>query len=195
MILSLRCVHPGIGTHWIRNDACVRAGLDHLVPSMPERPVPQKCLPDDEVKLLQDALAGDFTSKLEAAALVIQILLVDSRGDVVASPLAYEVQMRLFSSGDRAQRSDFRKFELSRRSILKNTADGGLKDFSAVPSWLSGAGNEYGFAPPVAGHSIAVNLASACSHCQGPGAGQLFTFAGKADSASPPVRKLSRSDA
>ena len=93
---------------------------------------------------------ADFPGKVKAAALVVQNLLVDNKGEAVPSPLVYVVQLRA-AAEDRSTTTILREFELSRRTILKNPASGGLRDYSdGIPAYLPGAGNDYSFAPPVA---------------------------------------------
>ncbi|HWB02001.1 MAG TPA: hypothetical protein VG796_03190 [Verrucomicrobiales bacterium] len=146
--------------------------------------------PEDRQKFVQRAAREDIRPELAAVALLIQNLLVDRSGEIVPSPLTYAVQMRTLPSPGLPDAAPFLEYELSRRALLKAPDTGGLKNSGELPAYLSGAGNDYSFATPLAGNPIAVRQAAKCISCHGPAAGQLFTFAGPGNPSAPPIRVL-----
>jgi hypothetical protein len=125
--------------------------------------------PKDKLEFLRSLADEEVpAAKLEAAALVIQNLLVDTRGGVVPSPLVAAVQIRGFGAGARAGATRFFDHELSRRALLKEPAEGGLKSHGADPFYLPGAGNDYSYAPPAVEHAVAIRMATQCTSCHGP---------------------------
>jgi hypothetical protein len=87
------------------------------------------------------------------AALLMQTLLVDSRGRVVPSRLVSDVQMRTITEEGRRGSSAYgdaivHEYELSRRLLREGTAGGFVHMGPDAPAYLTTAGNDYGFATP-----------------------------------------------
>jgi len=88
------------------------------------------------------------------AALLMQTLLIDSRGRVVPTRLISDVQTREITTEGRRGSSAYgnalvHEFELSRRSIRAGTNGGFVHMGPDAPAYLATAGNDYGFATPV----------------------------------------------
>jgi hypothetical protein len=129
--------------------------------------------------------APDIGSKLEAMALVIQNLLIDSDGEVVPSRITYDVQIRRSIKSDRGSfiKNGVEEYELSRRLLLSETASGGLfKSDENTPMYLPVAGNDYGFASTQLNQGgdtspILGTLRARCVACHGENVtAAVFTF-------------------
>jgi len=150
--------------------------------------------PSDTARFLQSL--RDFTvsntskrapDNLEAVALAIENLLIDSKGQIVASPLTQDVQIRKFVRDERGTltKSDVREFELSRQKLLSDPSASGfseLDEHAAV--FKPAAGNDYGFATPIPLGSdfplrspLLVKLPSRCADCHGIQQTHLMSFA------------------
>src|SRR6185369_1536880 len=69
--------------------------------------------------------------QVEAVALVMQNLLIDTAGRVVPSPLFVEAQFRFYKNSDRgAITAEPQQFELSRRKLLTDPSSGGFVEYS-----------------------------------------------------------------
>lgn len=116
-------------------------------------------------------------SQIDGAALVMQLLTIDTKGEALPTPLFYTVQTRLFPEGRKTTIAA--EHELSRRSMLALERTGGVKTFrGADPAYVPGAGNDYGFASPQLGtvrEPILGTLDTRCAACHGVGP-HLFTF-------------------
>lgn len=136
---------------------------------------------------------GD-TPGLEAAALVVQLLLLDSRGAVVPSNLTYEVQARTFggSDGKKLRGTGLTVAELSRKQLLLDASAGGLHVASDRDvQYLPLAGNDYGFASSSAtGPRTLVSQRRRCEFCHGPNVSVMFTLQ-DSHRANIPIRALS----
>jgi len=113
---------------------------------------------------------------LEAVALVLENLLIDSQGEIVASPLIQDVQIRKFvrDANGKLARSELREYELSRRKLLTVPSSSGFIEFDENSStFASVVGNDYGFATPFplgaipANPPLVVKLRSRCASCHG----------------------------
>lgn len=130
--------------------------------------------PADRREFLGKGNDADFHKQIEAAALVIQNLLVNQRGEVVPSPLTYSVQIRVLAGGD--QPKSFAEFELTRRGLLTNAEPGGLREVAHdLPGYVPGAGNDYSYASPIDGVPLAVLEGTRCAFCHT--GNPIFTFA------------------
>jgi hypothetical protein len=135
---------------------------------------------------------------LDAVALVIQLLLVDTDGIVVPSRLTYEMQVRTFLKGDDGRLSETKLTvaELSRKAFLLDPKAGGLHETGERdPAYLPAAGNDYFFASAHVGRAgrkepILVPLRKRCESCHGERIETIFTFATIHDLDAPPVRRL-----
>ena len=139
-------------------------------------------------------------SKLAAAALVTQLLVLNTNGDIMPTTLTYEVQVRAFEEGKTTQVT---VGELSRRLLLDNPRSAGFRVFhNNSAAYLPDAGNDYFFASHI--HlsrrrrgdflpdraAVLVSLQQRCAACHGDNSLQLSTFASRQDGANPPVEIL-----
>lgn len=140
----------------------------------------------------------DFTSKVDAFALVIQNLLIDGDGEVVPSRLTYDVQIRRTVRDARGAfvRTDVEEYELSRRLLLTDAASGGLvgSDERAA-AYLPASGNDYGFASTQFGQRtsespILSTLRARCVACHGQDILGVFTFSTNQPRPFLPVTRL-----
>jgi hypothetical protein len=117
----------------------------------------------------------ELPENLAAVALVIENLLIDSQGEIVASPLIQDVQIRRFVRDDKGHllKTELREYELSRRKLLSSPSTSGLVEFDETSAvFKAAAGNDYSFATPLplgAPHSspLMVKLSSRCADCHG----------------------------
>jgi hypothetical protein len=124
-------------------------------------------------------------------ALVMQTMLVDSTGHVVASPLAQDVQLRTFtrSADGTLLSTSVSEIELSRRKLLASPSSGGSEAYVPV------GGNDYGFATPSPGmpHTTQPTISTLhirCNGCHGPDGAHLMSFAVQDPNRLPPPRAL-----
>lgn len=142
--------------------------------------------------------APGIVSKLEAVALVIQDLLIQSDGKVVPSRLTFDVQLRRFIRNERGALigTGIGEYELSRRLLLTKPASGGLVSLDEkAPVYLPEAGNDYGFASlqrnqHEVGLPVLVMLRTRCIACHGQDIMAMFTFNTNLQPAFPPVDQL-----
>lgn len=140
--------------------------------------------------------------KLDAVALVVQLLLVDADGVVVPSRLTYEVQVRSFPKGGAGglSRAKLSVAELSRKTLLLDRQAGGLRPVEErAPSYLPAAGNDYFFASSQLGRSdrnapILAPLRKRCQACHGESLGVIMTFSVQDPQLYPHVRQLKMAD-
>jgi hypothetical protein len=148
--------------------------------------------PADRLQFLQsireDELNQSLTTKvrnIEAVALAMQNLLIDTDGRIVPSPLIQDVQVRRFTHDDKggAIKTDLREYELSRKTLLTNPSSDGfseLDDNSAV--FAPSSGNDYTFASPFplfdrSDSSFIVKMRHRCADCHGTDQSFLITLA------------------
>jgi hypothetical protein len=141
---------------------------------------------------------GDSVPDLDGVALVMQLLLIDTQGNLTPTTLTTDVQVRLF---ERTAAGDFKgakvqMAEISRRLFISDPASGGLAaEAEDSPAYLPGAGNDYTFASPqlaVQGPPIQVRLRTRCAYCHEQDLTQVMTFsiAMPPRFLTPPVRQL-----
>ncbi len=156
---------------------------------------------------------------LDGAALVTQLLLIDSQGKLEPTSLTSEIQVRLFETVNRDsikpydgtlkmingtfERARLQVCEISRKLFLRDPESGGLVQEDA--NSLAYAGR-YGFAEgePVGQGStnlrrmvtspVQVTLRARCAFCHGDDLTQLNTFAIARPPHPPPVRRLNPSE-
>jgi hypothetical protein len=144
--------------------------------------------------LLDETL--DKGEVLDAVALMIESLLIDSSGAVVPSPITFEVQQRIFK---KTGRTELRQFEISRKRFISDPGSGGmvtLDDKSGA--YLPGAGNDYTFASTsfiqpsatVPATPVFAALRTRCVACHGPDTRTVFTFSSHPPVPQPPVERL-----
>lgn len=128
--------------------------------------------PADPAQFVESLKGNQHHDKIEAVALVIQNLLIDTTERVVPSPLFSDVQFRFYKNDPKtgAVSAEPQQFELSRRKLLTEPTSGGLVEFSpSSPAYLSLAGNDYDFATPIleADGPVLVQLRTRCTQCHG----------------------------
>jgi hypothetical protein len=149
----------------------------------------------DETRFL-DRLAQDPAREVSATALVMQTLLLDSRGRVVSSRLFTDVQERTLSrDGDAVTAADVVEFELSRRMLRSEPARAFLHFGAAAPAYLPLAGNDYGFATPARDRTgatapILTTLRSRCAACHAPQGTGFMTFSFHTQPGAQPARVM-----
>ncbi len=136
----------------------------------------------DPRQFLQSLKHNQNHDKVEAIALVIQNLLIDTSGRVVPAPLFTNVQFRFFKNDPKTGETSAQaqQFELSRRKLLTEPMSGGLVEYSETsPAYLSAAGNDYDFASPIdeADAPIVVPLRTRCTQCHNRSLATIMTYA------------------
>lgn len=118
--------------------------------------------------------------QVEAVALVMQNLLIDTAGRVVPSPLFVEAQFRFYKNSDRgAITAEPQQFELSRRKLLTDPSSGGFVEYSPTsPAFLTAAGNDFGFASWIdeADAVVMVPLRVRCTQCHNRSLTTIMTY-------------------
>jgi len=139
-------------------------------------------------------------SKLDAVALVTQLLVIDTNGAIVPTRLTYEIQLRTFVEGKEIQ---LEVGELSRKLLLSDPQSAGLTMFhNKDAAYLPFGGNDYSFASRVPlwrqlGYSrgrrlpeetVLVSLERRCAACHGNNSLHVRTFGTQEE--NPPVKIL-----
>ncbi len=138
--------------------------------------------PTDPAQFVESLKYNQHHDQVEAVALIVQNLLIDTSGRIVPSPVVTDVQFRFFKNDEKTRMTtaELRQFELSRRKLLTEPTSGGLVEYSpASPAYLAGAGNDYGFATPIdeAAAPIVVPLRTLCAQCHNAQLTTIMTFA------------------
>jgi hypothetical protein len=131
--------------------------------------------------------------KVSDAALAMQLLTIDTGGDIVPTPLFQTVQIRSFPAGPDGRKTTVAmEHELSRARARTLERTGGMRTFRGTdPAYVPAAGNDYGFASQQFGtvrEPILGTLDTRCAACHGRGS-HLFTFSVHAKEMAP-VRVL-----
>jgi len=146
----------------------------------------------------------DTVANLDGVALVIQPLIIDTKGQLRPANLSTDVQFRIF---EKTRQGTFQKtrigiHELSRkRWILQADSAGLVERAESERVYLPAAGNDYGFASPNTDISmnkpmppLVVKQRTRCGFCHGENNfTQLMTFSVKRspkEGLGPPVRQL-----
>jgi hypothetical protein len=112
---------------------------------------------------------------LDGVALIIQMLLIDSRGDLTPTALTQDVQVRLFEKTSEGvfQRTVAQESEICRRQFLREPNSGGLvHEEERTPAYLPSSGNDLTFASPqhhFKTFPVQVTLRTRCAFCHGSG--------------------------
>lgn len=119
--------------------------------------------------------------QVEAVALVMQNLLIDTAGRVVPSPLFAEAQFRFFKNDPRtgAVSAEPLQLELSRRKLLTEPSSGGFVEYSpASPAFLTSSGNDFNFASWIdeAKAVVMVPLRVRCTQCHNRSLATIMTY-------------------
>ena len=126
----------------------------------------------------------DDPSSLEGVALITQLLLIDSHGNLRPTRLTSEAQVRFFSAGagSGTGKGTMRACEISRKLLLHDPDSGGLAvEEENTPAYLSNGGS-YGFAEglSISGQQLSepveVKLRTRCTVCHGENLAQIRTF-------------------
>lgn len=140
--------------------------------------VKPRTLPADAGQFVESLKHNQHHDRVEAVALIVQNLLIDTSGRVVPSPLFSDVQFRFFKNDPNtgATSAEPQQFELSRRKLLTEPLSGGFVEFAAT--YLSAAGNDYDFATPIedAEAPILVPLRSRCTQCHNSSLTTIMTY-------------------
>jgi hypothetical protein len=145
--------------------------------------------PQDKQRFLNSLRteSGNASPNIAGAAILIQPLLIDSRGRLTPSHLTTDVEIRLFewSNSGTFQKTDVHTYELSRRLLVSQPATGGFEvQDENSPAYLSNGGS-YGFAEQIAFSANGgdgphlpevVKLRTRCSRCHGENLDGLMTF-------------------
>ena len=133
--------------------------------------------------------------RISDAALAMQLLTIDTQGEIVPTPLFHTVQVRSFPVGPNGRKTTVAiEHELSRARARTLERTGGMRTFRGTePAYAPAAGNDYGFASPqlsAVREPILSTLDTRCASCHGRGP-HLFTFSTHAREMVP-VRVLSQ---
>jgi hypothetical protein len=160
-----------------------------------------KSLPANRQAFLNELrdVGSDKVGRLDAVALVIQSMLIDSNGAVVPSQITFEAQQRSFIKDGRGDlaRTDLSQFEISRKLFLSNLRSGGLVALDdKAGSYLPSSGNDYSFASTQLSHiagftaPVYAALRTRCVSCHGSDTKTIFTFSFHTPEPPPPVEQL-----
>ena len=157
--------------------------------------------PEDEQAFLNrfETAHGGHAEPLEAAALLIQTLLISSDGSIVPSPITYEVQIRRFDPERSKVGPRVVQYELSRQQLLQAPDSGGFTMLDEeAPVYLPIAGNDFSFAtrPAQDAEPLLVPLRQRCQSCHDTNFDRLITFAMTTapDRPAPAVERLDPSE-
>lgn len=156
----------------------------------------------DKAKLVEHLRSGEFFPLIESVALITQNLLIDSSGTVLPTHLTTEVQVRSFIKDHTGKiiRTDVRQYELSRKSLLSNPAQGGLMEIANQAGvYFPVAGNDYQFASPQFtnqgnDYPVLVTLARRCEGCHGQRSMVIFSLSSHFPPPLPPITLLPAAD-
>jgi hypothetical protein len=139
--------------------------------------VKPRTTPADPAQFVESLKHNKHHDQVEAVALTIQNLLIDTTGRIVPSPLFTEVQVRFFKNDGLT--AEPQQFELSRRKLLSEPASGGLVEYSPTSAaYLASAGNDYEFTTPIDGADapIVAPLRARCVQCHNPPLTTIMTY-------------------
>ena len=143
--------------------------------------VKPRTTPSNPSQFVESLKHQQHQDQVEAVALVIQNLLIDSRGKVVPSPVFTDVQFRFFKNDAKTGEvsATAQQFELSRRKLLTEPMSGGFVEYSETsPAYLAAAGNDLYFANTLeeAGAPVLVPLRTRCTQCHNPPLTTITTY-------------------
>jgi hypothetical protein len=155
--------------------------------------------PKDMQKFLNDFRREDkeVLGLLDGVALVIQPLLVDTRGDLEPANIVTEVQLRMFQTKEsRFEKTQIGIYEVN-RGLLREPALGFLAQSTEdQPVYLPASGNDYSYGSPTIGGGLPllVKQRTRCTFCHGENnLTRVMTFSVKLppkERPGPPVRQL-----
>jgi hypothetical protein len=142
----------------------------------------------------------EHLEEVEAVALVVQNLLLNTEGQIVPSPVISDVQFRFFKDNNGARPTDavLKQLELSRHLLLTAPQTGGFIEFDEKsPGYLTAAGNDYTFMSRLLegiDTPILVPLRKRCAQCHGQSLTTMMTYSIHDIPPVPTVRVLKASD-
>jgi hypothetical protein len=150
----------------------------------------------DFLKAVRDR--NDPSTELDGAALITQLLLIDTQGNLQPTRLTTEIQTRRFARTNAGEfkGTTLQVAEISRRLLLQEPASGGLvREDEMSPAYFPMAGNDYGFASiqPDLLAPVLVRLKTRCAFCHGDRDMKVllsFAIARMPGGRLPPVRQL-----
>jgi hypothetical protein len=165
-----------------------------------------KLAQQSHIQAFLDGLPGraesDPIAGLEGVALITQLLLIDSRGEVQPTALTSEVQVRLF---EKTQRGEFKKTslqvcEINRKLFMQKQETGGLvQEVESAPTYTGRYSFAEGEPDAETGNSttlittpIQSTLRAHCAACHGEDLTQLKTFSIVRPPHPPQVRQLNQ---
>ncbi len=155
---------------------------------------PRQTTPD-KAKFVAKLRPSETMQELDAVALAIQNLLIDTTGRVVPSTIISDVQIRLFPNhvDSATKTATAKEYELSRRLLLTDPASGGFLEFADdAQAYLAASGNDYDFATPIFSTQTPVlaRLQTRCIQCHGSSLTFLMTLSVQDSPPVPPVSVL-----
>jgi hypothetical protein len=137
--------------------------------------------PTDAVQFVESLKHHQHLDQVEAVALVIQNLLIDTSGRLVPSPVFSDVQLRVFKNDPNTGKlsAQAQQFELSRRRLLTDPMSGGFVEYSETsPAYLAAAGNDYDFGNRIedADAAVVVPLRMRCAQCHNRSLTTIMTY-------------------
>lgn len=143
--------------------------------------VKPRTMPPDPARFVESLKHHKHQDQVEAVALVIQNLLIDSSGKVVPSPLFTEAQFRFFKRDAKTGElsATAQQFELSRGKLLTEPVSGGFVEHSETsPAYLAASGNDLDFANSLeqVGAPVLVPLRTRCTQCHNPPLTTIMTY-------------------
>ncbi len=137
--------------------------------------------PADARRFVESLKYNRHHDQIEAVALVIQNLLIDTAGRVVPSPIFAEAQFRFYRNdpGRAAVTAEPQQFELSRHKLLTEPTSGGFVEYSPTsPAFLTASGNDFGFASWIdeANAAVMVPLRVRCTQCHNRSLTTIMTY-------------------
>jgi hypothetical protein len=127
---------------------------------------------------------GATGGPLDGVALVTQLLLINTKGEIEPSRVTTDVQLRMFEKkpGGVSGKITMREFEFNRRQTLLQPSSGGfVSEGDNSPAYLPDQMDDYGFASRQFDRTrspVLVKLRTRCAFCHGPDLGYVITFQG-----------------
>jgi len=121
---------------------------------------------------------GDATrTGLDGVALVTQLILIDSHGNLQPASLTVEAQARLFSRNHNGNPASSKVCEISRKLLLESQSGGLVEEDEGTPSYWGG----YRFAEGQLrdqrwGEPVQAKLRTRCAACHGEDLKRIMTF-------------------
>jgi hypothetical protein len=135
---------------------------------------------------------------LDGVALVMQLLVIDTQGNVRPTTIASDVQIRLYEKANQGTftKTSLKVCELSRKLLLRVPGSGGLiSEDENSPVYFGGyefasGGFEFTSGEFRVGPPIQIRLRTRCSFCHGKSLKQVLTFSIALPPHAPSLRQL-----